>query len=409
MKYDLNFFLRKSQFALMAALGVLPLVLVLESFFAPEQMGHLVLLVLLYVALAVSAMVIPGKLRVWIGLLEAVCLVPLWAWLQGTDAQWVAALSAGVFSVLLIWSLQFGGMGQEDELPSYVTFVGLGLHVAAQLLVMIGPMKDFTQLEPVAPWLSATMAAFLFLAVLAANRKSLVKASTGRQEVPTAMRRRNLLMTVVVFAGALALSFSAAVGSSISQVTAWLIQLLMYLFFGTEELVPEPTEPVQTVPPTTDDLGALPPAPVMQTPPWVLSVIQLISIAVVIFLVYVAMRKLLRAMPGVQDALKKHFSASGEDYVDEVSNTREGGFADQIRSLRKNRENLVRESQLPPRERIRARYRKLLKKNPRWGSGRTARENLPEELASVYERARYSQHPITEEEAEQFRQNAKTL
>ena len=38
MRYDLNFFLRKSQFALMAALGVLPLVLVLESFFAPEQM-----------------------------------------------------------------------------------------------------------------------------------------------------------------------------------------------------------------------------------------------------------------------------------------------------------------------------------------------------------------------------------
>jgi hypothetical protein len=70
---------------------------------------------------------------------------------------------------------------------------------------------------------------------------------------------------------------------------------------------------------------------------------------------------------------------------------------------------LVRESQLPPRERIRARYRKLLKKNPRWRSGRTARENLPEELASVYERARYSQHPITEEEAEQFRQNAKKL
>lgn len=216
-------------------------------------------------------------------------------------------------------------------------------------------------------------------------------------------------MTVAVFALAAVLSLSPLVSRGFHLILAWLIQLLMRLAFGADEEVVEPTEPVQTEPLPTEDPGQLPPAPVTQTPPWVLSLMQLIAVVVVLALVYVFVRKLLRALPGVKAAVKKHFFTASEDYVDEVSNTREGGFADQLRSLRKKRMPNVRESQLPPRQRVRARYRKLMKKHPQWTSGNTARENLPESLASVYERARYSDHPISEEEAEQFRQSAKKL
>ena len=37
------------------------------------------------------------------------------------------------------------------------------------------------------------------------------------------------------------------------------------------------------------------------------------------------------------------------------------------------------------------------------------RENLPESLAGVYERARYSDHPVTEEEAARFKAESKNI
>jgi len=47
--------------------------------------------------------------------------------------------------------------------------------------------------------------------------------------------------------------------------------------------------------------------------------------------------------------------------------------------------------------------------HPEWSDGSTARENLPEEAAAVYERARYSEHPVSPEEAARFHQNLSGL
>ena len=67
----------------------------------------------------------------------------------------------------------------------------------------------------------------------------------------------------------------------------------------------------------------------------------------------------------------------------------------------------VPESSMEPGERIRYRYRLLSKKHPEWREHNTARENLPDSPAQLYERARYSDHPITPEEAEQFKNETK--
>ena len=64
---------------------------------------------------------------------------------------------------------------------------------------------------------------------------------------------------------------------------------------------------------------------------------------------------------------------------------------------------------MSPGERIRDRYLRLLRKHPDWTAHTTARENIPEELATLYERARYSAHNPTEGEAEQFRSGTKGL
>ena len=57
---------------------------------------------------------------------------------------------------------------------------------------------------------------------------------------------------------------------------------------------------------------------------------------------------------------------------------------------------------MTPAQRIRYRYQRLLYKHPNWDQGSTARENLPTVAAAVYEQARYSSHPVTQEDAALF-------
>ena len=69
----------------------------------------------------------------------------------------------------------------------------------------------------------------------------------------------------------------------------------------------------------------------------------------------------------------------------------------------------VFEQRLTPTERIRYQYRRLSEKHKDWIAASTARENLPADAAAVYERARYSNHPISDEDAVQFKAKTRKL
>lgn len=93
------------------------------------------------------------------------------------------------------------------------------------------------------------------------------------------------------------------------------------------------------------------------------------------------------------------------DFEDEVTDTRQ-------EDREQNRESRARETQsvplgLTPTQRIRRRYRSLQTRNPKWGQSSTARENLPEDAAALYEKARYSSHTVTEKDAENFKNKTK--
>ena len=64
---------------------------------------------------------------------------------------------------------------------------------------------------------------------------------------------------------------------------------------------------------------------------------------------------------------------------------------------------------MSPTEKIRYRYLRLLAKHPQWAKGSTPREKLPAHLAVIYEKARYSDHPILETDAEQFASGTKSI
>ena len=129
----------------------------------------------------------------------------------------------------------------------------------------------------------------------------------------------------------------------------------------------------------------------------------LISLAFVVFILWRIFRTLRSKIQELVVSLGKFSASVSEDYVDEVTDTRDEGSEEKLQRRRRNPKLSAREERiLPPGERIRYRYRRILSKHPDWVPGTTARESLPEELACVYEKARYSGFEMTEEEAAAF-------
>ena len=107
--------------------------------------------------------------------------------------------------------------------------------------------------------------------------------------------------------------------------------------------------------------------------------------------------------------LERYVAAVSEDYEDEIKDTRMESEGERI--IKKRRQSVWKKEQAPanPGENIRFRYRQLLRKHPQWTANTTARENMPEELAELYEQARYSSHPVTESQAVRFSAKSKDL
>ena len=109
-------------------------------------------------------------------------------------------------------------------------------------------------------------------------------------------------------------------------------------------------------------------------------------------------------------SLSKYASNVSEDYIDEVTDTREDGTPEKLQKKPlAERIPFFEPKNLPPSERIRFRYRRLLRSHPEWAPGSTARENLPREMAALYERARYSTHSVSEGDASAFADGSKKL
>ena len=122
-------------------------------------------------------------------------------------------------------------------------------------------------------------------------------------------------------------------------------------------------------------------------------------------------RRLRALMKRLWALMNLYAHAASEDYVDEIADTRDGGEDSSTgpRQILRRLFQQVNEDKLSPTERIRYRYSRLLHRHQDWQPGSTARENLAEEAADIYERARYSTRSVSPEEAEQFAQYSKTV
>lgn len=290
-----------------------------------------------------------------------------------------------------------------------IVFTGLLIHVAAQIWLNL---MDGTALQatyaPVRPLLTATLVIFLACSVLTLNQLNLASALPEAQAVPGSIRRRNRLLTFLMLVAALLISLIPALGRWLTQAWDMLRTVVAQVIRWLIDLYPAPAPVPGGGGAGGADFGMLGEAAPTSPLAVILEKIMLaLAFAFLAVLLVKALRilgqKLMMFLRWGFQRLQSYASSATEDYVDELQNTREQGDERFLLNRLRRRRISARELEaMPPRERIRILYAIARRKHPEWPASGTARETLKEESARIYERARYSTHPVTEEDADRF-------
>ncbi len=390
---------RKAQLSLMLALGSYGLAVFAFGYLGNSFLEYAWTFSAVYLLFAWLGLFLPRKLRFFFGLLGvAVMALPTCFCLEGT-VQFTAMVMTVLYGLLLLWSMGMAAWERERELAPEWFMVLLGILIFTYFCATYEPLLQWA-----IPSLRICVIAFTLLALLSLNRGSWTLAVGGKQNFFLSMRRKNILLTLILFAFAAVVALIPSAVYALQGVTRWIMMLMQAL----SALFPEETEPSEMPPEmeTNDEMqGWLDSMASKGTSETTIMIMWIVAIVVIVPLVisglYHAGKLLYRL---VRKVLLKVTEGIAEeaDYTDEVTDTREEreGFREK-RSLRKR---IAAMGAMTPAEKIRYRYKKLMHKNPQWGHHSTARENLPETAAQVYERVRYSAHPVTQQDAELFKE-----
>lgn len=399
-------FFRKVQFPLMIAMGTYSVGACISAYFAPELLQYIWLFPGVYFLFAAVGLLLPGKLRIMLSALGAAALLwPVVQYTQG-NARMLGLVLGVCYSALTLWSMSMGGWEQEKEIPG-------GWLGACLVILLIGSFfATFEQrMQHLLPWIKVMLFAFVLLAMLSLNRRSRTLASGGRQTYSASMRSKNTLLTLGMFAIALGIALIPSLFDLLEAIYEWIAGLIAKLV----EMIPEETEPT-TTPPTTESYsgpgmeGLFDKVKPQNTPLRVYIIMAVVAIGVMIPLVFFAARKLYRI---VRDAIRKlyHTVTDGvtldADFQDEITDTRADGQSAYSRKKREPGKPKPDIRRMTPVQRVRYQYKLVAKRHPHWGEQTTARENLTEEAAQIYEKARYSDHAVTAEDVERFNQQTR--
>jgi len=379
---------RRFRFPLLAVFGTLPVAVVLTARLFPPFRQWLWIWPVCYVLLDAVGVSVRGKWRLVYAAAElAAAGVLTWVSVVLSGSLW-ALLLPPVYVFLLMYGMAIPKECRDEVISRLVYQISVLLHILGQVLLSDRSARG---------WLLGAFFVFALLALISMNYENLHFATGGRLKITKSMRRKNLLMTLALFGIAALCSMlpvlAKLAGMAFAGAAKLLVQALgalAYLRFlhtsganvrpGAE--IGEPTENAGD-----SFFGFLSGAVILATG---------------VFLVGISLYgcwQLLRKLPSLLRAIaaSKERDADEADYTDEITDTR-------LDTPKRKREISAPERNLPPDQRIRGRFRHLLKKHPEWDSGATARETISEKAASIYERVRYSHHPVTEEDARIFRE-----
>ena len=392
--------LRKLQFPLMLALLLYPICALGLGYADTDLLKWRWLLPGLFFAFSCLAMPIPGKFRLGLGIAGAAALVLLGGFLANRAVNWKIWLLGISCAVVLLWSMKIGGWKNDREIDVFWIIGGLVSQFAVRIIMIAMENTRGLTLDGIVWELNLAFFVLVILSMFSMNRSTLNSASLGRTGASRSMRRKNKLLILAVFVIALLISLvpvfvTAAqwVSENVGKAVMWFTSL-----FGGDA----PTD----LPP--DAVSPAPEGEEMKFSPFVLLAGKMIAIVFVTFIavqLFLALRELVK---GIIDRLGSFASDAGEDYVDEVSDIREEEDH-QVRTRRMLRSEDRELDGLTPVQQVRRQYRRLLRLHRDWSLGSTARENIPNEMAKIYEQARYSGNGVTQEQANAFRAGSKKI
>lgn len=403
---SMRVFLRRLHFPLVLIFGVLPLPLLLicRLFSQPQALvWYFTGACILPSALCVF---VPGRLRPAAAALCAALLFAASLPVASVHAQPALFLLPGAAAILLFAALALAARDlHEVSLTLYC--IGVLSHVGAQIILLFSFHSGSTIYQPVSALIYMLFLVYALLFLLAFNRISMDNATLARFPLPAPMRRANLALTLGFFAGCLLLSLLPAAADALRAAyrilrgsLLWIAAMLMRLFPAEDTY----GGPGMGGPVYLPDTGAA-------YEPTLLSVIidriaaaaaLLLIIVGTVFLLRFLGRLAFKALRRLIARLYRLSSSISEDYVDEVSDTR-GENSEKRQTVLSTLKN-AKAAAYPdtPQGAVRRGYARLLRRNPGWSKSSTARENLNRHAASIYEKARYSTHTVTQEEANQF-------
>lgn len=411
-------FPRKAQFPLLMACAIFPAAVMIAAFVAPDLARGMGVFAGLYLLVALPCLRLPGRVRLAVGALGSVLLLGLGiAMIPMREAFTVMLVPIG-YAALLLHGLPMAAWPREREPAAGWIVAGVIAHVLGQAMVngarAHGAMQGMLQ---AAPLLLASFLIFLLLAVLSMNRSSMQTASLGRRQVPPRMRRRNVMLTLGFLALVLLVASIPEMIRALRTLWHWLGAAVSMLIAALLALLPDTSEPMgEAVGGSMDMSGLMEAAPEPSAFLMLLERIAMgVALIVAVVLAFLALRFLYRRLKALIRHLRERlgqFAASAtEDYVDEITDTRDDSEEERLHVLERlqRRFDWGHDGQLPPRERIRRRYMRLRRRHHEWYDSQTARETIPGEAARLYERARYSDHEVTEAEAKAFTEGVKRV
>ena len=410
MKLNTTDFCIKLQHPLVLALDFFPIVLFVLAKNAPDALQWMWVLPAAYVLLAWICILMPGKLRLLSGLMGMAAMAALAASVYPLG---ISVILVGIYWVAMLIALPMGRWERGRELGLEWPVIGVVSHVLIQLLINGAQKLGDTSFDTCEGWLVVSFLALAVLVVLSLNRQSLSVASQSRQSIPLLMRRQNLVLVLAVLVIGVLVALIPALGQALSFLWDKLMQLILLIGTFLSAIMPQQKsgggaaggdDSEQLIMGAASETSWL--AIIMEKIMTVMTVI--IMIVGAIFIMKMLWKRLKKLMRYLWEKLSMYSAAVSEDYEDEVTSTREDDAERESMLSRLRRFAPEDERGLDATQRVRSRYRGL-KRRKQWETSSTARETLPEEAASLYERARYSGETLSEEEAERFRNVTKKL
>ncbi len=398
-------------------LGLAPVYLLLGAALAPEQQVAAMLLPLLAVGLTCGAGCVRGKRRRSLFALAVALTAAVYACVF-LPVQAIRLLT--FLPALLSMLLLMPAMARPAREEWAVSQIGVGIAVYLVGLI-IARQAIFTEINRILPWL---FSAYIILSVFYVNSLSLMSvAGVGKAGGILPYNRRLLVLCCAV---AIPVANFDAVWSALENAALWLAHVALTVMRFISSLFQSSSSQVEEA--ASDESmegliteGAEPSAFAlfMEKVAMVLAIVLIT--ALVIFVAYQIGKKLRKWFGKVWERLQAYTKKIGDSYEDSAERIPVWGDVQNAAREKweqyKRRANLTPWSKLTPRDTVRRIYALLLLRTREVNPTQTAKETLTgdhlglqeetaAELAALYDEARYSDHPLSMEQAQAIRKKA---